>query len=145
MKSSGEQNSKQMFILLFYSIFSIVEQIFGLYSFGTMVWEFAMILSHGLNVIMFEMYPAGTASTFLVGIVLTSQYFLMSFISTKKVQDSLYKKYKIGDSLYNSKWYALDKCDKRTILQIILMTQKDKAMKVGGFGESNLERFVKVR
>lgn len=141
MKSSGEQNSKQMFILLFYSIFSIVEQIFELYSFGTMVWEFAMILSHGLNVIMFEMYPAGTASTFLVGIVLTSQYFLMSFISTK-VQDSYSR---IGDSLYNSKWYALDKCDKRTILQIILMTQKDKAMKVGGFGESNLERFVKVR
>ncbi|XP_063696363.1 uncharacterized protein LOC134827580 [Culicoides brevitarsis] len=137
----GDKKSQKLMeniVLLHNEIMSVTNQTFELYSLGTLIWEFAMILIHGVNFTMFQLYPAGMGPTFLGGIVLTSQYFLMSFISTR-VQDSYSG---ISDAIYNSKWYAMNTSNKKTVLQVIQMAQNAKVMTVGGFGEANLERFV---
>lgn len=72
---------------------------------------------------------------------ITIQYFFMSLASAK-IQDAHAS---IGTSIYSSKWYWMSVNDQKTILQMMMMSTKTKALQVGLFGDSNLERFTSVR
>lgn len=51
----------------------------------------------------------------------------------------------IGTAIYGSNWHYLEAKDKKTVLKIIMISQKPITLKVGPFAEANLERLTGVR
>lgn len=73
-------------------------------------------------------------------IITAGIYFFASVISTLVGQgfDN------IGEALYQSKWYLLAVKERKMFLMVLMMSQKSKAIEVGPFANSSLERYTDV-
>lgn len=75
----------------------------------------------------------------ILGFYIVQHFFrsiLCEEISTKYGQ--------IATSVYGSKWYCLTKEGKRSVFNIMMMSQKPKTISLGGFTCLTLERFAAV-
>lgn len=81
-----------------------------------------------------------TVSLFPIMVLFTLQYFILSR-SSAELQDAYVD---ISLNLYCSKWYWMSVADQKMMLQIMSVSAKTKALSVGIFSDSNLERFTEV-
>lgn len=87
------------------------------------------------------LFDVGRALAFLPLLTIVFiEYFLVSYMSAL-IKENFEN---VGESLYMSKWYILDIQERKKVLKILMMAQKQKTMRIGVFGFSNLERFTTV-
>lgn len=103
-------------------------------------WEAMMACYLCLFYIMSLIDPIRLFMYLMPAIMVSTQYLIVSVISAFVKSGSE----NIGVSLYGSEWYWLDKHDKKTMLNILMLSQKPFAFTVGVFTEANLERFTDV-
>lgn len=99
-----------------------------------------MILLHAFVLVMFHIDLVSMLTIFPTMISFTTQYFIISTISTK-IQDAYDE---IRNALYCSKWYWMSINEQKTMRQIMMLAGEDKVLTVGIFGNANLERFTQV-
>lgn len=137
----------ELFFMLFWNDvsdlkpFRVLSQLTGFYSITAWIFEFLMVVSHGCGLVLFLMDHSTIIMTLIPILVLTLLYLLISFISSA-IQDGYAK---IDECLYASLWYWMPHKERKLMWQIMMVAQKSKVVKVGIFGDSNLERFSKVR
>lgn len=120
--------------------FRAIDIVTKLFSVSAVIWELFMIFLQSTAVAMYNIHPTTILIQIFPVVLFTLQYLVVSKISSA-IEDSHTD---IANSLYASKWYLLSNEDRKTMLRIMMMAQQTKTIKVGYFGESNLERFTDV-
>lgn len=103
-------------------------------------WEAVMACDLCLFYMMVLFDPSRLFSYGSSALLVSTQYLIVSVISSR-VKSGFEN---IAVALYGSEWYWLNKTDKKTILNIFMLSQKPFALSIGIFTEANLERFTDV-
>lgn len=100
-----------------------------------------MIIIHSCSFVFFLVDPSTLIMMFLATLFQTLFYLLISVMSSA-IQDGYSE---ISESLYASRWYWMSFKQRKMLWHIMMVAQQPKALSVGIFGESNLERFTEVK
>uniref|UniRef100_A0A336LUD7 CSON005022 protein n=1 Tax=Culicoides sonorensis TaxID=179676 RepID=A0A336LUD7_CULSO len=140
IESSETENRFKEIICLHCDIISTLSKVIKLHSTSIFLWETFMLSTHGTATIMIKMNPATILQLSLPLIIFTAQYLIISGFSS--AIESSYDE--LSDAIYCSKWYLLPVKSQKIVLNIMVMAQKHVCLSVGGFADSNLERFTNV-
>lgn len=99
-----------------------------------------MMVIHAVGFVFFLFDHSTLIMMSLSMIAQTLFYLLISFMSSA-IQDSYAG---ISGALYASRWYWMSIKQRRMMWQLMMVAQQSKALSVGIFAESNLERFTDV-
>lgn len=121
--------------------FSLITQLIKVYSLSIMVCEWQMVSSACIFFIMMLVNPTQLLGYGISSCLVASEYIVVCVLGMG-LKAALQN---IGTAIYGSNWHYLEAKDKKTVLKIIMISQKPITLKVGPFAEANLERLTGVR
>lgn len=110
------------------------------YLINIVIWEFLAVLGICNLFLLLSSDPSRTIAFIPLLGASFLQYYLVSRVSSQ-VKEGFET---VGQCLYSSQWYLLKPVHRKDFLMVLMMAQKVKALTVGPFGYSSLERFTTV-
>lgn len=120
--------------------FSLVTQLIKVYASSIMVCEWQMVSSACIFFIMMIVNPTQLMGYGISSCLVASLYVVVCVLGTA-LKTALQN---IAFTIYDSNWYYLTAKDRKTVLKILMISQKPLTLKTGPFAEANLERLTGV-